>query len=453
MAMIVIGLGMGLTWLIELRSRLPEVFDSRIADQYLLTGNTVKTAFPDMIGSGNEIHVEIMHGVNFWTAGFIFFLGTMFATVWLLPKIAGLLEGKQISAVIIWLFSYLVIWTAYYSNGSLRYLTSVQIPLAIIVATGVYGMWRRIREVEPSVIFLLFIGGIACLNYYYLISPGLLTGFQEKINSIGEAFNQAGIWYNSNPLLLVVIGVVPAIIVFFWIIDKNMNYSEKERIKKLVIVILLLIPVIFPIVIPVTVLLAVNVDLDTFQEVYLYDNRQAVKEVVEAIISDNQPSAGIIAINFPNLAYLTQQPVIDLYHQREILDSLFNNDNETELLIFLKNPIWYLKQEYTVYIADLIDSKITKFEIKYIVIPTEGHYWYRFYMKELYPETYFFKILNDSQYFEMMFSNSEFKVYKTKYTESIFNGVSDVNLTDVNTVYSVLGTIKREKGYSDPPEL
>jgi len=412
LVMIAIGMGLGLTWLIELRSRLPEVFDSRIADQYLLTGNSVKTAFPDMIRSGNEIHVEIMHGVNFWTAGFVFFLGTMLATIWLLPKIAGILKGKKISPVIIWLFSYLMIWTAYYSNGSLRYLTPVQTPVAIIVAIGVFGIWRRIRAVEPTVIFLLFIGGLACLNYYYLISPGLLAGFQEKINSIGKAFNQAGIWYNSNPLLLVVLGVVPAITICIWVINRNINYGMRERTRKLVTVLLMIILVIFPIVVPVTVLLAVNFDMETFHEVYIYDNRQAVKEVVEAIIRENQPLKGILTINFPNLAFLIQQPVIDLYQKGELYKWLLSEENVTKIMIILKNPLYYMESEFNPEIGGLEEITTELFEIKFVVIQTKGHYWYDYYIDGFYNKILFFRMLDNRQYFELMDENSEFRIYK-----------------------------------------
>ncbi|MFW9990524.1 MAG: hypothetical protein ACFFD4_00550 [Candidatus Odinarchaeota archaeon] len=458
LSVIVIGLGLGLTWLVELRSRLPGVFDGFVVERYFSLGSAMKNAFPSLLGGGGEIHLEIMHGVNFWTSSFLFFLGTFFTTFWLMPKIYGLTEANKMSPVIIWLFSYLVIWTAYFANGSLRYLSPVQVPAAILVAFGIFKIWEIHKKSDsPPIHYLLTWCFLACLNYYYLVSPGILLEFQESVNRIGEAFNQAGIWYNGNPLVLLLTGAVPAgLLLVYFKYSSNLDgrLFQRKRFKQAFILVLIAVIITVPIAVPAIVLITVNFDVTEYQQVYVHDSRLAVQEVVDAIVQDNQPKSGILAVNFPNLAFLTQQPVIDLYKQKEAFQPIFDSQNATEALALIQDPLWYIEQEYQQEVAGFEElEQMDYFQVKYIVIPRSGHYWYHYYKQDLYKETYFFRMLNNDLYFKLLFNNSEFSVYQPIFKGAVFTGIVDVFFTDGNSQSSILRVIEEDTAFDKSPEL
>jgi hypothetical protein len=458
LAVLMVGFGIGLTWLIELRSRLPEVFDSQVIEQYFSLENAAKLSFPSLLETGNEIHIEIGHGVNFWTSGFLFFLGTFFTTFWLIPKIFGLIGTRNIPAAMIWLFSYLVIWTAYYANSSLRYLSPIHAPTAILVAVGIFKIWEHYNKNEsPSVIYMLFWGFLACLNYYYLISPELLIEYQSKINSIGEAFNQSTVWFNNNPFILLLLGIIPAgILLFYFKWSPSVTAQglfQNDQLKRTLTMVLIIVIIVVPIIVPVVVLTTVDFDLARFQQTYVYDSRPAAREVVNFIIQDNKPTSCILAVNFPNLAYLTQQPVLDLYQQREPFQPIFENQNATEALTLIQDPFLHLKQQYPQIAAGFSDLDQLNLQVKYIVVPSSNHYWYSYYKKNLYNVTYFFRLLNNNLYFDLSFNNTEFYVYQPIFENQTFSGIVDVFLTDGRNSSTLMRIIEEELAFNEAPEL
>ena len=99
------------------------------------------------------------------------FTGSLFVAPWLFAKFFGLMEllrekeGKQL---LIFGSSFLLLWTAYFSNVSARYLTALLMPLAIVIGKGVIHLFKRInarsskggRQVAFILFLLLGYGGV-----------------------------------------------------------------------------------------------------------------------------------------------------------------------------------------------------------------------------------------------------------------------------------------------------
>ena len=104
------------------------------------------------------IEVALEHGVrgSFLASLLALFTSSAYAAHLVFPKLIGFAKLGSYPILLRWVLAYLVLFYAYFSNVSLRYLVPLMVPLAIIITLGFQTIFQRIQDSQKQqgVLFL-----------------------------------------------------------------------------------------------------------------------------------------------------------------------------------------------------------------------------------------------------------------------------------------------------------
>jgi hypothetical protein len=166
-----------------------------------------------------------------------------------------------------------------------------------------------------------------------------------------------------------------------------------QRNRNFTIIFLSTLIVVAPISAQIIVFTYTGFDRDEFQDIWIYDNRQEVQELVDYMIELNYDVDRVtVVVNIPGLGYWLNRPVFDLMFVDEYLEV-----NQSSILI---NPD--INQVY----LDLKENNID-----YIVTLLEDHVFYESYVERFEVDYPFLGAINSTFAFSM-FSNTEFELWQ-----------------------------------------
>ena len=353
-----------------------------------------------------------------------------------------------------WIFSFYGLWMGYFSVSSTRYLSMIIVPLTIITSIGLFSFLSALASISPTLFIRKTITSvkkriysdynteknISVFNRFGLFKEDHRFGlFEQSIilfvlgtnylfylplvpfNSIFMDPNVRLYNYHSNvPLLLIYlfsfIGLLWAAISsysrfrYYFSRDSptkdfdTTNYPyveiEQKMFKKFAVrrkrigrgakVALFAILILSPSSVQILYLTYNNFDVESYQELFHYNNRRAVRELADFIIDLNlNPEIIMIGVNIPGIEYLTQRGFIDVWLTTIIEDGIPFNFAEMNI------------SEAT--------NVLTDYNIRIIISLAPGHYFYQEYMNSFVPRFPFFVDIEEVQ--DPIFTNAEFKVF------------------------------------------
>ncbi len=370
-----------------------------------------------------------MHGVNFWSASLFFFIGTAFCLPWIVPKVLALIRGIEISTINIWVLLYFIIWVTYYFQGSIRYLSPIYVPFAILIVHGFYSLLEFFDiplKAKLHRTVLLFFG---CTNFYYLIPIDLAVLKEESQELIGVAYNKSAFFYYSHPEIIIIQAVIFSLTwMGFLILTSNNPIKSKitaiislqgkkelfstkniHRLKIGLTSTFFLIVLMVPIVVQGYVWIQSSGNPETFQETIEYEYNEDYKAIVDHINQMGSITGAIITIRTPGLSFFTQHPVLDFYYQGNLLgEQIYSSHNLTYLIEVLKHPSVYL------FPPEPDQSLSFKLSFEFIVVPNTGNIYFDIYIENIWSEVYFFRSLGNTTYFELLLKNDRYQLFRIK---------------------------------------
>lgn len=431
---IFVGMVIGSFWLIN-RMNLSSLVWKEIYGQYFSLSQSIKWIY---IQSQDPLlnTLENVHRVNFISAIGILLLGTGFVLPWIVLKIYALKDFRKITAPLIWLLVFFAIWSAYYLEGSMRYLSPIITPMILSVSWGFYQLTEKITSKAVKEFVGILFAFLGCFNFYYLIPLKSLTISDQTQEVVGLSYIQAALNYYSHPEILILLSIGFSVLFIVLIIKGPVNLLSwiQKRIninwlsnllqdlvqllikfrKRINITwmsyLLLGITIIIPIAVQSYLLLYTRGDLAQFYAIHEYEYRDEYQDLVTVIQQQNQPFTGIMTVRTPGLQFFTGQPVIDIYYQRNFFqhNPFFNPsyNNITELMDVLRNPFNHtidMEFNFSLIIA-----------IRYIVVPSSENLYYNNYLSQIKSKSYFFQSLDNETYFIPLYKNSDFKLFEAK---------------------------------------
>jgi hypothetical protein len=429
---IFVGMVIGSFWLLN-RMTLSSSVWKEIYNQYFSLSQSIEwiysTPQDPLLNT-----LENVHRVNFISAIGILLLGTGFVLPWIVLKVYALKDFRPITAPFIWLLVFFAIWSAYYLNGSMRYLSPAIAPIVLSVSWGFHQLTKKIDSKAGNEFVRILFAFLGCFNFYYLIPLKSLTVSDQTQEVIGLSYNKAALNYYSHPEILILLSVGFSLLFIVLIIKNPVNLLSwlqkrinidwlsnllqnlaqlliqfRKRIRITWMSYLLLgITVIIPMAVQSYLLLYTQGDLAQFYAIHEYEYRDEYQDLVTIIRQQDQPYAGIMTVRTPGLQFFTGQPVIDIYYQGGFFqhDPFYTSDNLTELMDVLRNPL-----NHTV-AGEFNFSFIIP--IRYIVVPSSGNLYYNIYLSRIRSKSYFFQSLDNETYFIPLYKNSDFNLFEAK---------------------------------------
>ncbi|MHA2244545.1 MAG: hypothetical protein ACXADY_06215 [Candidatus Hodarchaeales archaeon] len=363
--------------------------------------------------------LEHVHRINFISAAGFLLLGTCFVLPWLILKIFALRNFQPITAPLIWILVFFGIWSTYYLNGSIRYLTPIITPMILCISWGFYQLTQKINNKKKKDFFGILFAFLGCFNFYYLIPLKSLMITDETQEIIGLSYNQAALNYYSLspfPFLLVRITLTFVFsIVILAFIKKDMGIQLLNSLGNKIKIVwlnraLICGIIIIPLAVQSYLLLYTQGNFDQFHAVYEYEYRSEYQELVTVLQQQNQPLAGIMTVRTPGIQFFTKQPVIDIYYQYNLFNNnpFFNQSIDlTELLEILRNPLNYTIQKDFNFNLTL--------SIRFIVVPSTQNLYYNVYNTQIKVNSLLFQSLEINQSFNFLYKNSDFLLYEVKF--------------------------------------
>ena len=374
-----------------------------------------------------DAKLESMQAVNFWSASFFFFMGIAFCLPWIVPKVLALIRGTEIATISIWVLAFFMIWMTYYFQGSIRYLSPIFIPFAILIVHGFQTLIEHFNislEAKLPRIGLLLFG---CINFYYLIPLDFTILDENSQELVGLTYNRSAFSYYSEPEIAIIQALFFAIVWIGLIIitsDKliklplgTMNFSQDwkkalssnniRRIRTGLTSVFLITVVLTPIVVQGYVWLQSSGDLETFQGIMEYEYNEDYKAIIEQINQFGSITGAIITVRMPGLQFFTHHPVLDFYYQGNLLGNQFySSQNISHLVEVLKHPMWnLLSPKYN-------QSSSFELSFEFIVVPNTRNIYFDLYRENIWSKSYFFKSLNNKTYFELLEENDRYQLFK-----------------------------------------
>ena len=371
-----------------------------------------------------------------------------------MPKLRVIFDD-QVKFFVLWVIGFFVLWVTYQGFASIRYLSVILVPIIVIVTHGFYKLYEDLTGkkdwIPLSVVLLACLLSLA--SYYYPIS---LTIFSNQVNTktINEQFLLSAYHYYHNGLYYIIFALIVSILFLLSYSKLNtlkmpmlINWKPNPRfVKGFVIIIILFIPFLVPSV----VFISSTGNIDQFNSTFVYYQRPAYQEVVNALLNENNPSSGIIVVNFPGLPIYLNQPTLDLFAEREGIRTIYTK-NVSELLQMLLQPLVYLKNNYNINIPPNVLS--SSFSFDYIVIPNYANNYYPFYAQTLFNQSFLFSLLFQKSLFKILYENSEFLVFKRMYTVPMFSGIVTSSLQSGFQDDSIFGRIQFATSFSQDLRL
>ena len=466
LSILLIGLFLGGYWLYITLQKFSFLSNS-ILNTYWNLGNSIMWAFKSANPSSPSYIFESAQSTNFFGIILILLIGNLFAVFWAFPKLISVMKRGSHSVLVIWVLVFFSIWIVYESTASIRYLTPIFSPLVILVLKG----WFIIKEAintnfgKRAPDTTLSINDSSNKNYYavsnkfalFIIASGIVSLYLPIISlnnsapsilgSIAQAYVYSEYLYYNNWFVIIILVIgLPALFILIkiyhhpivpWLENLMQKTINNRKFGVIIPVFLLLIIIIIPLIVPATILALNNFNIQQFQQIYDYENRGAVQDIVDHIIADNNPSAAILTFNTPGLPIWTNQPTIDLFQQSGILEPIFSNQNISQGLELLLHPFNYIINNYSSVNLQNVSQPL----ITYIVVPNYGNLYYHDYLTQFESKSYLFPMLEHQDYFKLLYTNTEFRLYKRVYVNPTFMGVFDVGLTGPTINNSILGFV------------
>ncbi|MHA2338304.1 MAG: hypothetical protein ACXACX_13440 [Candidatus Hodarchaeales archaeon] len=454
---ILLGVLLGGIWLFENLNRYSEVSDL-LLDSYFNVVPLIKSTFvPNTLSSPGFI-LETTQSADFFAGILLLFIGNYFALFWLIPKLRSIFKNNEIPEVFIWITCTFALWLTYYHIGSQRYLTPIILPLIIIVYKGILMIWEdltliikkfttnqsiRLGKNIPLNFLLLFLV-LGLLTLYFPLPLETILGLNSSDSSIGHLYLESAYSYYKNWFLLIIIAIILPLFILLSIIFLNSRFLTKSnfhtyrsKFGKIGTLSLVLLIFLIPTIVPTMVLVSSNLDINRFQQEYVYENRQAVEEIREFLGKNNVEKQAVLVLNTPGIPVWTSIPSIDFISQSDLLTPLYDNKNITYGLNLLLNPLLYTLETYDTLTVD--QSLIPG--VKYILIPNKENFIFEHYLNYYKHDSYLFSIIYDSRYFNEVFRNIEFVIYERIFSVPSFIGPFDVRIDDSTSKNSIIGEI------------
>ncbi|MFW9930141.1 MAG: hypothetical protein ACFFD1_12170, partial [Candidatus Thorarchaeota archaeon] len=360
---ILIGTILGSFWLYEVFQRYSS--ESRvIIDTYFLFIPKITFNFIPNNPSNPSFILETAQSADFFAGVFLLLVGNYFALFWFLPKIRVIFDKKNQTFLWIWLLVFFSLWLTYYHNGSLRYLTPIIIPFTLLTYRGVLLIYCDIRKrlsqdslnkftpesiKKLPILYQSIILFSALLTLYFPIFFNLQNGLSTNESTLGLAYIQTAFqYYKMTPIFLIIIF---SLVIFYYLVIKNRISINNKKIlfknslpnlSRYLAIILLIITFIIPLVVPTYVFITSDSNLQLFQQNYSYENRFAVKDITHFLSIDNTKKDIVLVLNTPGIPVWTSMPTIDLISQQEAVFPFYNNQNISQGLSYMINPIQYI---------------------------------------------------------------------------------------------------------------
>jgi hypothetical protein len=454
---ILLGVLLGGIWLFENLNRYSEVSDL-LLDSYFNVVPLIKSTFvPNTLSSPGFI-LETTQSADFFAGILLLFIGNYFALFWLIPKLRSIFKNNEIPEVFIWITCTFALWLTYYHIGSQRYLTPIILPLIIIVYKGILMIWEdltliikkfttnqsiRLGKNIPLNFLLLFLV-LGLLTLYFPLPLETILGLNSSDSSIGHLYLESAYSYYKNWFLLIIIAIILPLFILLSIIFLNSRFLTKSnfhtyrsKFGKIGTLSLVLLIFLIPTIVPTMVLVSSNLDINRFQQEYVYENRQAVEEIREFLGKNNVEKQAVLVLNTPGIPVWTSIPSIDFISQSDLLTPLYDNENITYGLNLLLNPLLYTLETYDTLTVN--QSLIPG--VKYILIPNKENFIFEHYLNYYKHDSYLFSIIYDSRYFNEVFRNIEFVIYERIFSVPSFIGPFDVRIDDSTSKNSIIGEI------------
>ncbi|MDH5645397.1 MAG: glycosyltransferase family 39 protein [Candidatus Heimdallarchaeota archaeon] len=331
----------------------------------------------------NLVFMENGMSVTFTASILYYFTGSMMGLTWAVFKFLELIKSRsstEFAFLKSWIFSFLIIWYAYFGNVTSRYLTAILVPTSIITAIGLRNLYLRyFHSLNNShfglVSFIIIFS--ATLSYYPFIPLEYML-----ISSI----NYRLFLYHTNQLMLLT--YLCGFMILFFVLSKYINRIDfrSNKTKVNVSVGLLALFLIAP---QIGFMHNSGYDIDKFNEDANFFTRENFQEVINIIRSASGISDTIVSVNTPGLEYYLVKTVLDLVL---IYDSPLRS-------VLLTNNLTKLLQD------------INDFEMNIFVLLEASHVYYEVYVNGIAHIPLIQLILNNT-HFENILLNDEFSVYK-----------------------------------------
>jgi hypothetical protein len=358
--------------------------------------------------------LERMHSISYISAIGILLLGTVFVLPWIFLKISAIMSYRKITAPLIWIFVFFAIWSTYYLNGSIRYLTPIIIPMVICISWGFHRIAHTIDNQAIQDLLMVITAFLGCFSFYYLVALGSLSISDQTQENVGLSYNQAAYNYYSHPEILILLALGISLIYLLFLkrdtirLDIRLKYHPRIIwIQRILVLAIILIPI----GVQSYLLIYSKGDIAQFQAIHEYEYRDEYQQLVTVIQQQNQPFAAIMTVRTPGLQFFTKQPVIDIYYQQAVfpVNPFFTLTNISEIVQILRNPLDYIPE---------IETRINvTISLSYIVVPNINNIYYDSYQTEIVSKSLLFQSLESSQYFSRIYENSDFKLFEVLFEQ------------------------------------
>ncbi|MHA1217643.1 MAG: hypothetical protein ACTSO5_03055 [Candidatus Heimdallarchaeaceae archaeon] len=399
--------------------------DNFLIDLYLnLRVSKLSLTWPGIAIPDTITYLENAQSASFLSSSFSILIAAMFAGTWMIFKLVGFVSSnKKNNDLVLWIIFFLIVWQGFFAMGSVRYLTPILVPLAIIFAIGFESVVeffnKRDGKDRDGLLAYLFITASAYL-FLYPILP---------LETVFENFHLR--WYYAHTRLLSLFGYILLFnLVTFLLIWKEKNfklsysqiYNKKFNARKILSGTLIFVVVSVPFAGQVALLASVGFSLKDFESTYSYDYRESYQELIDAInrlgYTDDQI---ILSVNTPGLEYYSSQPIIDLFMIGFLSETGLSDSSV---------PLW--------------NSNVTrnleffeKYGVTIFVALNSSNDWFPAYLEDFYWDYFIFRFLHNNEYFAYRFANEEFMLFTINKFED-FIGPVDIELKGNSSKSSLL---------------
>ena len=380
----IIGFLPGLAWLYRMIFVIPGTKEFLLNTYYRSRYSQIQWKWGGIAIPEVTTYIENAHRATAISAALILFTGSLFVAPWLFAKLFGLREllkdekGKQL---LIFGSSFLLLWTAYFSNVSARYLTALLMPFSIVIGKGVIWLFKAIdsrssksgRQISFILFLLLGYGGVYPFYPFELVFKNVHLRYYLFHKEIWRTF-------------LYILGFT--LVMFLIALIKPSGKVSRTVLQKLR-TILLIVLVITPSLGQLSLIAYSGFSIKEYQTKWVYDYRESIIELSEILQSIAKPDEITITVNVPGLEFFSQRPVLDLMTiTRTNLTSYLNDANTTRLL-----------------------SRLNNANVRYVVTLRQEHDFYPAYVQQYFYLT-LFRYTVSGYLADLIYTNGEFALYR-----------------------------------------
>ena len=369
-------------------------------------------------------YLENAHKATFFSSAFSILIASMFAGTWLIFKAIGIFtSSKQHKELILWIVFFYSFWQAFFGMGSIRYLSPILVPIAIIFIIGIDSVLsflnKRDGKERDGFLAYVFIIASAYLSLYPIL----------PFEIIKEDFHIR--WYHAHTRIGSLIGYISLFsLITFLLLWKERElkigfpqiYVKKFNFRKIVSGFLVFIVFFVPFGAQAALIIYEKFDINAFQTNYTHENRFTYQQLVDAInrlgFEDNQV---VLTINTPGLEYYTSQPVIDLFMVGLVTGSGFYNSTFPLKIQNITRTLEFFE----------------KYQVSIFVALNTSNDWYPAYIEQVYWNYIIYRFLHNNLYFNHRFTNEEFILFTLESTDP-YIGPVDIQLVGETKKGSIL---------------